>query len=121
MTLQKLHESRHLIPIILLIVAVLGSIYAGIATATEAAAIGMLGALVISAVQGTLTWQTFKESLLGGTRLCCMIALILASAAFLMLAMGYIGLPRQLAEWIGTRGSRPGSCCCCYCWCWCWC
>ena len=104
---QKLHESRHLIPIIVLIVAVLGSIYAGIATATEAAAIGVLGALVISALQGTLTWQTFKESLLGGTRLYCMIAMILAGAAFLTLAMGYIGLPRHLAEWIGTLGLAP--------------
>jgi tripartite ATP-independent transporter DctM subunit len=101
---EKLRESRHLIPVVLLIVAVLGSIYAGIATATEAAAIGVLGALVISAVQGSLTWQTFKQSLLGGTRLYCMIALILAGAAFLTLAMGYIGLPRHLAEWIAAMG-----------------
>ena len=102
--MTKLRESRHLIPVILLIVAVLGSIYSGIATATEAAAIGVLGALVISAVQGSLTWATFKESLLGGTRLYCMIALILAGAAFLTLSMGYIGLPRHLAEWIATLG-----------------
>ena len=101
---QKLRESRHLIPVVLLIVAVLGSIYSGIATATEAAAVGVVGALVISAVQGSLTWQTFKESLLGGTRLYCMIALILAGAAFLTLSMGYIGLPRHLAEWIATLG-----------------
>jgi C4-dicarboxylate transporter, DctM subunit len=101
---QKLYESRHLIPVILLIIAVLGSIYSGIATATEAAAIGVLGSLVISAVQGSLTWQTFKDSLLGGTRLYCMIALILAGAAFLTLSMGYIGLPRHLAEWIATLG-----------------
>jgi len=100
----KLRESRHLIPVILLIAAVLGSIYGGIATATEAAAIGVLGALVISAAQGSLNWQTFKESLLGGTRLYCMIALILAGAAFLTLSMGYIGLPRHLAEWIATLG-----------------
>jgi len=100
----KLRESRHLLPVIGLIVAVLGSIYAGIATATEAAAIGVLGALVISAAQGSLTWTTFKESLLGGTRLYCMIALILAGAAFLTLSMGYIGLPRHLAEWIATLG-----------------
>jgi tripartite ATP-independent transporter DctM subunit len=100
----KLRESRHLIPVICLIIAVLGSIYAGIATATEAAAIGVLGALVISAVQGSLTWTTFKESLLGGTRLYCMIALILSGAAFLTLSMGYIGLPRHLAEWIATLG-----------------
>jgi len=100
----KLRESRYLIPVILLIVAVLGSIYSGIATATEAAAVGVLGSLVISAAQGSLTWQAFKDSLLGGTRLYCMIALILAGAAFLTLSMGYIGLPRHLAEWIATLG-----------------
>ncbi len=101
---EKIRESRYLIPVILLIVAVLGSIYSGIATATEAAAVGVLGSLVISAAQGSLNWQTFKESLLGGTRLYCMIALILAGAAFLTLSMGYIGLPRHLAEWIATLG-----------------
>ena len=102
--LQKVHESRHLIPVMLLIAAVLGSIYAGIATATEAAAVGVVGALAISAVQGSMNWATFKASLLGGTRLYCMIALILAGAAFLTLSMGYIGLPRHLAEWIATLG-----------------
>ncbi len=100
----KVRESRYLIPVILLIVAVLGSIYSGIATATEAAAVGVLGSLLISAAQGSLNWQTFKDSLLGGTRLYCMIALILAGAAFLTLSMGYIGLPRHLAEWIATLG-----------------
>jgi tripartite ATP-independent transporter DctM subunit len=101
---QKVYESRHLIPVVLLIVAVLGSIYTGIATATEAAAVGVVGSLVLSAAQGSLNWQTFKESLLGGTRLYCMIALILAGAAFLTLSMGYIGLPRHLAEWIASLG-----------------
>ncbi len=101
---QKVHESRHLIPVCLLIVAVLGSIYTGIATATEAAAVGVVGSLALSAAQGSLGWQTFKDSLLGGTRLYCMIALILAGAAFLTLSMGYIGLPRHLAEWIATLG-----------------
>jgi C4-dicarboxylate transporter DctM subunit len=101
---EKLRQSRHLLPVILLIAAVLGSIYTGVATATEAAAVGVVGALVISAAQGSLTWQTFKESLLGGTRLYCMIALILAGAAFLTLSMGYIGLPRHLAEWIASLG-----------------
>jgi len=100
----KLRESRYLIPVVLLIVAVLGSIYSGIATATEAAAVGVVGSLVISAAQGALDWRTFRESLLGGTRLYCMIALILAGAAFLTLAMGYIGLPRHLAEWIASLG-----------------
>jgi C4-dicarboxylate transporter DctM subunit len=98
----KLRESRHLIPVVLLIAAVLGSIYAGIATATEAAALGVAGALVLSAAQGSLDWASFKDALMGGTRLYCMIALILAGAAFLTLAMGYLGLPRHLAEWIAT-------------------
>jgi len=102
--LQKLHASRHLIPIVLLIALVLGSIYAGIATATEAAAFGVVGALLISAAQGSLNWTTFRVSTLGATRLYCMIALILAGASFLTLAMGYIGLPRHLAEWIGGLG-----------------
>ena len=101
---DKLRTSRHLIPVVLLISAVLGSIYGGLATATEAAALGVVGALIISAAQGSLSWQAFRDSLLGGTRLYCMIALILAGAAFLTLSMGYIGLPRHLAEWIATLG-----------------
>src|SRR5205807_3374739 len=99
---QKLYASRHLIPVVLLIALVLGSIYAGVATATEAAAFGVVGALAISGVQGSLNWKTFRDSLLGATRLYCMIALILAGAAFLTLSMGYIGLPRHLAEWIAA-------------------
>jgi len=107
--LQKLNASRALIPVISLITAVLGSIYAGIATATEAAGVGVLGALVISTLQGSMSWATFKESLMGATRLYCMIALILAGAAFLTLSMGYIGLPRHLAEWIATLGLSQGQ------------
>ncbi len=101
---QKLHQSRHLIPVVLLITAVLGSIYTGFATATEAAAVGVVGALVLSGLQRSLTRASFMQSLLGATRLYCMIALILAGAQFLTLAMGYIGLPRALAEWIGSLG-----------------
>ena len=104
---EKLHESRHLIPVVLLIAAVLGSIYSGVATATEAAAVGVVGSLLLSLVQGSLSWDTFRTSLLGATRLYCMIALILAGAAFLTLAMGYIGLPRHLAEFIGSLNLSP--------------
>lgn len=101
---QKLYQSRNLIPVMVLIACVLGSIYGGVATATEAAAIGVLGSLIISAFQGSMNWSSFKGSLLGATRLYCMIALILAGAQFLTLSMGYIGLPRALAEWIGGLG-----------------
>lgn len=105
---EKLRASSELIPVILLIGGVIGSIYVGIATATEAAAIGVVGALLLSAYQRSLNWQSFRDALLGATRLYCMMALILAGAAFLTLAMGYIGLPRQLAEWVGSLGLSPG-------------
>jgi C4-dicarboxylate transporter, DctM subunit len=101
---QKLHASRHLIPVVALIGLVLGSIYAGIATATEAAALGVVGALLLSWLQGSMTFAVFRDSLMGATRLYCMIALILAGAAFLTLSMGYIGLPRRLAEFITGLG-----------------
>src|SRR5690606_10297969 len=93
---QKIYESRHLIPVVVLIAVVLSTIYTGFATATEAAAVGVLGALILSLTQGSLNWAVFKESLMGATRLYCMIALILAGAQFLTLSMGYIGLPRAL-------------------------
>ncbi len=104
---EKLAESAHLIPVLLLILAVLGSIYAGYATATEAAALGVLGALAVAAAQRSLSWRTFWDSLMGATRLYCMIALILAGSAFLSLSMGFIGLPRNLAEGIGALGLSP--------------
>jgi C4-dicarboxylate transporter, DctM subunit len=104
---QKVFESRHLIPVVLLIGAVLGSIYAGYATATEAAAVGVVGSLLLSLAQRSLNWVTFRDSLMGATRLYCMIALILSGAAFLTLAMGYIGLPRHLAEFVASLGLSP--------------
>ena len=105
--MQKVHASRHLIPVILLIALVLGSIYVGVATATEAAAFGVVGSLFLSWTQGSLNRGTLFSSLMGATSLYCMIALILSGAAFLTLAMGYIGLPRHLAEWIGGLGLSP--------------
>jgi tripartite ATP-independent transporter DctM subunit len=105
--LQKLCDSFSLLPVVLLILAVLGSIYAGIATATEAAVLGVGGSLIISALQGSLTRKSFAESLMGATRTSCMIALILAGADFLSLAMGFTGLPRNLAAWIGSLELTP--------------
>ena len=105
--MQKMRESRSLIPVVSLIILVLGSIYTGIATATEAAAIGVVGSLAISAAQGSLSKKSFLESLMSATRLYCMIALILAGAAFLTLSMGYMGLPRQLADWISGMNLSP--------------
>lgn len=106
---EKLRESRQLIPVVLLILGVIASIYTGIATATESAAIGVLGAFVLAAWQKSLTWQSFRDALLGATRLYCMIALILTGAAFMTLSMGYIGLPRQLAAFVGSLELSPAT------------
>ncbi|MEM7508715.1 MAG: TRAP transporter large permease subunit [Pseudomonadota bacterium] len=99
---QKLWNSRFLIPVICLILAVIGSMYMGFATPTEAAAIGVVGALILAAIQGSLNWRTFTQSLMGATRTSAMIALILMGAAALAQSMGFTGLPRALAEWIAS-------------------
>jgi C4-dicarboxylate transporter, DctM subunit len=99
---QKLYASRHLIPVLSLIGAVLGSIYSGIATPTEAAALGVGGSLILAIVEGSMTWPSLRDGLFAACRVYCMIGLILAGAAFLTLAMGFIGLPRHLAEFIAT-------------------
>jgi C4-dicarboxylate transporter, DctM subunit len=104
---QKVYAGRNLIPVVSLIALVLGSIYSGIATATEAAALGVAGSLLLSGIERTLTWPTFKAGLLAACRVYCMIGLILAGAAFLTLAMGFIGLPRHLAEFIGALNLSP--------------
>ena len=105
--LEKIKRSRQLLPVILLIFGVIGSIYTGIATATEAASLGVLGALILSYSQKSLTLNTFKSSLLGATKTSCMIAFILAGSTFLSLAMGFTGLPRNLAIWIESMNLSP--------------
>ena len=105
--LEKIKRSKQLLPIIILILAVIGSIYTGIATATEAASLGVVGALILSYFQKSLTLNTFKSSLLGATKTSCMIAFILAGSTFLSLAMGFTGLPRNLALWIQNMDLSP--------------
>jgi tripartite ATP-independent transporter DctM subunit len=105
--LEKLKRSKQLLPVIILISAVIGSIYTGIATATEAASLGVVGALILSYFQKSLNLETFKSSLLGATKTSCMIAFILAGSTFLSLAMGFTGLPRNLAIWIQNMDLSP--------------
>ncbi|MEM9050318.1 MAG: TRAP transporter large permease subunit [Pseudomonadota bacterium] len=96
-----------LLPVLCLIAAVIGSIYAGIATATEAAALGVFGAILLSALQRTLTWGSLMESIVGAVRTNAMIMLILMGAGFLSLAMGFTGIPRALAEGIEDWNLSP--------------
>jgi len=103
----KIVSTLRLMPIISLIVAVIGSIYLGIATATEAAAVGVLGSLILAALSGALTWSSLSDSIMSAMKTSCMIALILSCAAFLGLAMDYSGVPRLLAEWITGMNLSP--------------
>ena len=105
--LEKIKQSGQLLPVVLLIFTVIGSIYAGIATATEAASLGVLGALVLSYFQKSLTKESFTKSLLGATKTSCMIAFILAGSSFLTLAMAFTGLPKNLAVFIDTLQLSP--------------
>lgn len=103
----KLRQSKKLIPILLLIAGVFFSLVLGFATATECAAFGVVGALLLAYASGSLTWPTFLESLMSAARLSCMIMFILAGAAFTTAAMGYTGIPVALAKWVNAQGLSP--------------
>ena len=105
---EKLRRSGRLIPVILLIGGVIGSIYAGIASPTDAAAVGVVLALLLSWHSGSLNRQTFFAGLMEATKTSCMIAFILTGASLLTVAMGFTGIPRGLAEWIG--GMQLSAC-----------
>lgn len=101
---KRFEDLRLLLPVILLIMAVIGSIYGGLATATEAAALGVLGSLTIAAFSGSLTRRSFFLSLQAAGRTSCMVLLILLGAAYLTKAMSFSGLPGDIAAWISTLG-----------------
>jgi C4-dicarboxylate transporter DctM subunit len=104
---EKILALKKLVPIVILITGVLGSIYQGVATPTEAAAFGVTGALVLSMLLGSFTVSSLLESIAGAVRNSCMLGLILIGAHFLTLAMGFIGIPNELAEWIASLGLSP--------------
>lgn len=101
---DKIIALKKLLPIMLLIGGVLGSIYQGVATPTEAAALGVTGSLLLSVLTGSFTLAGFTQSVLGAVKSSCMLGLILVGAHFLTLAMGFVGLPNELAAWIAMQG-----------------
>ena len=105
--LEKLRLSKSLIPCALLIVFIVWVLIAGWATATECAAYGVLGSLLIAAWGRSLTWANFWDGLMGATRTSCMIMFILAGAAFLTKTMAFTGIPRELAEWVNAMQLSP--------------
>ncbi|MDR5902458.1 TRAP transporter large permease [Halomonas icarae] len=104
---HRLEVLPSLLPTIGLVFLVIGSIYAGIATPTEAAVIGVIGALGLSAVYRALSWRCFWEGLMAAVRTSCMISFIIAAASCLSIAVAFIGLPRELAGWVGSFGFSP--------------
>jgi len=104
---EKFKRSRRLIPVVLIISGVIGSVYSGIASPTDAAAVGVLLSLLFSFMTGSLSRQSFIDGLMGATKTSCMIAFILAGAAFLTVAMGFTGIPGALATWIATLNLSP--------------
>ena len=104
---EKLWSSRLLIPVLVLVATVIGSIYGGFATPTEAATIGVLGSLLLAGVSGSLSLESFMLSLMGAVRTSCMIAFILAGAAFLSVAMAFTGVPAVLAGYVDEWGLSP--------------
>jgi tripartite ATP-independent transporter DctM subunit len=105
--LAKVVALRRLLPSVCLIALVIGSIYGGVATPTEAAVIGVVGALVLSAIYRTLSWENFREGLMSAVRTSCMISFIIATASCLSIAVAFVDLPRELAAWVGTFNLPP--------------
>jgi len=104
---EKFTALLRLIPVASLVFFIIGSIYGGLTTPTEAAAFGVLGSLVLAATSRSLSISTFIDSLMGAVKTSCMIIFILTGAAFLTMAMGFIGLPRMLAENIALLELSP--------------
>jgi C4-dicarboxylate transporter, DctM subunit len=104
---ERIVALRDLGPVVFLIVAVIGSMYAGFASVTEAAAVGVAGALVVAAAQSTLTWPNLRSALMSTVRTCAMIGLILCGALFLAKAMTLLGVPRGVSEWVQSLGLSP--------------
>jgi len=105
--MEKLRASRRLIPVLLLIGGVIGSIYTGVASPTDAAALGVLLATILAALSGSFGTKAFMEALMAATKTSAMIAFILLGAAFLSISMGFTGIPRNLAAWIATFELSP--------------
>ena len=101
---DRLKALPHLLPIILLIIFVLGSIYTGWATPTEAAAVGVLGSFIIALFSKSLNRKVFMEIILGSVKTSTMIMLIVCGASYLSVTVGYLNIPSQLTQFISDLG-----------------
>lgn len=102
---DRLHSLPKIFPVILLIAFVLGSIYAGWTTPTEAAAVGVLGSIILSVATRCLTFKLIKDCLLGAVKTNCMVMLILVGASFFSVTLSYLNLPKWISETIVSLGA----------------
>lgn len=98
---------KDLFPVLFLIACVLGSIYTGLATPAESAAIGLVCTLALAASTREITWEMFSGSLMGTVRTSCMICSLVATAALLSTTLGYLHLPVNIARGIGAMNLGP--------------
>lgn len=101
---DRLKTLPQLAPVVILIIMVLGSIYTGVATPTEAAAVGVFGALLFAFISDSMNLKIFNEALMGSVKTSCMIMLIVCGATYFSVAIGYLGIPGQLTALIGSLG-----------------
>ncbi|MBQ0783442.1 MAG: TRAP transporter large permease subunit [Amphritea sp.] len=108
LTLRRLLSGlKDLIPIITLIFLVLGGIYSGIATPSEAAAVGVAATFVLVICMGSFSWDIVIEAAMGAVKTSCMVCSILISAAFLSTAIGYLHIPVELVKMIESLALSP--------------
>ncbi len=104
---DKLNSLKDLFPVLSLIGVVLGSIYGGFATPTEAAALGVLGSIILAIYFKSFSFEILKHALLNSVKTSVMISFIIASAGFLAQVIGFLGIARALSEYITTLGLTP--------------
>ncbi len=103
----KLASLKDLAPIFALITLVLGSIYGGFATPTEAAALGVLGSILLGFYFKSIDYEVLKNALLNSVKTTVMISFIIAGAGFLSQVVGFLGIARALSEYIASLGLSP--------------
>lgn len=104
---DKIKSSQELFPVLLLIFIVLGGIYMGITTPTEAAAIGVVGAFGLALWFKNLTVANFRQAVLSAVKTTSMISFIIVGAAFLSQVVGFVGIARALSLYISGLGLSP--------------
>src|SRR5215213_10292049 len=105
--IERITALKELAPAVFLIVAVLGSMYGGLATPSESAAVGVLGAVIVASSQGGLTRQALRDIAMGAVMTCSMIAMILLGASILGAAAAFLGIPRAVADFVAGMGLSP--------------